>query len=299
MAKKGTYYAGRVLKLGLLDQETLLASIKKPVSILNRGSAWTFINVEEVNQSGHHFVFGRLTKFFPQGQVEVVDEATRSEVTQIEPNLVDASSPFVYIPEYSGIAFLNISSKITPSIFINRFSQIIEHTNKNFFVDCDIELISDLKTFAAKLATLDGIYRISAHISPPNPLFSPLWKTLEDYLRSRNTDRMVITEDASESEALDTELPALVAEASMQTEEIQYIPEEEIAIGDAAILMAADGYGNGTIRGRRNEELVVIKTSETAMNFSFDKTPEPYELYLKVLAIFNKIKEQRHMEHGE
>ena len=199
MAKKGTYYAGRVLKLGLLDQEMLLASMKKPVSILYRGSAWTFINVEEVNQSGHHFVFGRLTKFFPQGQVEVVDEATRSEVTQIEPNLVDASSPFIYIPEHSGIAFLNVSSKITPSVFINRFSEIIEHTNKNFFVVCDIELVSDLKTFAAKLAALDGIYQISARISPPNPLFSPLWKPLEDYLRSRNTDRMAITEDASES----------------------------------------------------------------------------------------------------
>lgn len=299
MAKNGTYYVGRVLKLGILDQEMLLASMKRPVSIFKRGSAWTFINVQEVKHSGTHFVFGRLTKFFPQGEVEVVDEATRSEVTQLEPNLVDASSPFVYIPEHSGIAFLNVSGKITSSVFINRFSNIIEQTNKNFFVDCDVELVSDLKTFAAKLASLDGIFRISARISPPNPLFSPLWKSLETYLRSRNTDRMLITEDAPESEALDSELPVLVAEASVQTEEIQYIPEGDVAIGDAAILMAADGYGNGTIRGRRDEETVVIKTSETAMNFSFEKTPEPNVLYEKVLAIFDKIKEQRHMEHGE
>ncbi len=174
MAKKGTYYAGRVLKLGLLDQESLISSLKQPVSIFVRGSAWTFINVEEVNQSGHHYIFGRLTKYLPKGEVEIVDEATRSEVTQLEPNLVDASSPFVYIPEHSGIAFLNVSSKISPSNFINRFSEIIEQTNKIFFVDCDIELVSDLKSFAAKLAALDGIYRISARISPPNPLFSPL-----------------------------------------------------------------------------------------------------------------------------
>jgi len=299
MSKKGTYYAGRVLKLGTLDQQMLMAALRNPASILRRGSAWTFIDIDEYNQSGHHYIFGRLSKYAPEGEVGLVDEPTRSEKKQIEPNLLVASSPFVYIPEHSGVAFLHVSGNIEVSTFIRRFSEVIEETHLGFFVDCDIELVSDLKTFAAKLASLDGIFKIDARVSPPNPLFSPLWKSLEQYLRDRNTDRMTIVEDAPKAEALHTDLPSIVEAAAQQTESKPFIPDEPLAIGDAAILMAADGYGNGTIRGTRDDETVVIKTSETALNFTFDKIPDPFELYLKALGIFTKIQEQRHMEHGK
>ncbi len=148
MAKKGTYYAGRVLKLCLLDQEMLISAIKRPESIKNRGNAWTFTNIEEYQQLGNHFVFGCLSKYSPEGEVGVVDEVTRSEKIQVEPNLLLASSPFIYIPEHSGIAFLSISGQIEQQTFIKRFSEIIEFTNNNFFFFFSIERMADLKTFA-------------------------------------------------------------------------------------------------------------------------------------------------------
>lgn len=299
MASQGTYYVGRVLKLGLLDQEKLIEAIRKPEVVICRGNAWTFIDITEYEQSGHHYIFGKLSKFSPEGEVTIVDTVAHSEKTQIEPNLRLASSPFIYIPEHSGIVFLHVYNHIEQANFIKRFSEIIEHTHQQFFVKCDIELVSDLKTFAAKLSSLDLIFQITARISPPNPLFSPLWAPLEQYLRGRNTDRMTIVEDAPESGSLNTNLPELVEKASEQTEEEQFIPEKDIPIGDAAILMAADGYGNGKVRGKKEQEVIVIRTSETAMNFSFNKDPDPYELYLKVLAIFEKIRSSRHMEHGE
>lgn len=299
MLKKGTYYAGRVLKLGVLNQQMLIAALLNPSKILQRGSAWTFIDIEEYKTDNHHYIFGRLSKYSPEGEVGVVDEPTRSEKKQIEPNLLIASSPFVYIPEHSGIAFLNVSNQIEVSTFIRRFCKIIENTHGNFFVNCDIELVTDLKTFADKLTSLDGIFKIEARVSPPNPLFSPLWKSLENYLRARNTDRMTIIEDAPTSESLRTNLPEIVVKASKQTEEKPFKPDVQLEIGDAAILMAADGYGRGIIRGHKDKNIVVIKTSETAMNFSFEKTPNPHALYLTALQIFTKIKEQRHMEHGE
>lgn len=299
MTKKGTYYAGRVLKLGLLNQEMLLSALKNPTSVKYRENAWTFNDVNEYRQEGHHYIFGRLSKYAPEGEVGVVDESTRSEKKQIEPNLLVASSPFVYIPDHSGVAFLNVSGQIEARTFIRRFCEIVEKTHHGFFVDCDIELVADLKTFAAKLSSLQGIFKIEARISPPNPLFSPLWEPLEKYLRGRNTDRMTVLEDAPESEVLNTDLPKLVEAASRQTTETRFVPKTEIPIGDAAILMAADGYGSGIIRGRRDNEVVIIKTSETGLNFSFEKTPDPYALYIKALEIFQRIQEQRHMEHGK
>jgi len=299
VAKQGTYYAGRVLKLGMLNQASLLEAIRSPASIFYRGNAWTFLDVEEGESEGEEYIFGRLSKYVPKGEVGVVDEATRSEKKRLEPNLLIASSPFIYLPAHSGIAFLNVSNHIDQRTFINRFCSIVEEVHSGFFVDCDIELVADLKTFSGKLSSLDGIYKIEARISPPNPLFSPLWESLEKYLRGRNTDRMTIIEDAPETEHLKTSLPDLVESASNQTEDAPFAPNVEIPVGDAAILMAADGYGAGTIRGRRNNELVVIKTSETAVNFSFDKSPDHFELSIRAREIFVRIERQRHMEHGQ
>jgi len=299
MARNGTYYIGRVLKLGVLDQEKLIYAINNPGVINFRGNSWTFIDVHEHNQSGNHYIVGKLCKFAPEGKVDVVDTATKSGEKQLEPNLILASSTFIYIPEHSGICFLNVSNHIEPKTFIRRFCEIIKKTHKNFFVECDIDLISDLKTFSAKLSALDGIYRISASISPPNPLFSPLWKPLEEYLRKRNTDKMSIIEDAPVANNLNTKLPYIVEQVSLQSESKQFTPDYQIELGDAAILMAADGYGKGIVRGHKKNEIIVIKTSETALNFTFDKSPEPHELFVKALSILERVKKSRYMEHGE
>ncbi|EGR2241038.1 hypothetical protein DYT77_17835 [Vibrio cholerae] len=272
-------------------------AIKEPVSLSYRDSSWTFIDVQEVKDNGEHYIFGRLSKYKPLGEVTVVDTYRRTEETQIEPNLKVASSPFVYIPSHSGIAFLNVYNHIEQKAFVNRFCSIIEETYQRFFVDCDIELVSDLRSFAAKVSSLDGIYHVNAKISPPNPMFGCLWAELKDYLIKRNTDRMTIVEDAPESEPLNTDLPYHIEKAANQTADEQYVSDEPLPIGDAAILMAADGYGHGTVKGKRDNEVITIKTSETVKNFSFDKNPEPDALYRKALEIFDEIKEKRHLGH--
>jgi hypothetical protein len=239
-----------------------------------------------------------LSKYAPDGEVGVVDEASKSERKRPEPNLLVASSPFLYIPEHSGIAFLSVSGHIEPHTFRRRFSQIVEAAYSKFFVECDVDLISDLKSFSAKISALDGIFKIEARISPPNPLFGPLWKSLKEYLTQRNADKMTVIEDAPVSETLDTRLPELVRKTAEQVPGAAYDPEHQVPIGDAAILMSADGYGVGKIRGRLGGEVVVIKTSETAMTFTFPKDPEPSDFFAYALEIFITIRQERHMEHG-
>jgi hypothetical protein len=297
MARKGTYYLGRVLKLGTLDQRKLIAALKEPVSIEYRESSWTFIDVIERDYGGVKYVFGRLSKYKPKGEVIIVDTQKRTEETQLEPNLRMASSPFLYIPEHSGIAFLNVYNHIEQKVFINRFCSIVEETHGRFFVDCDIEMVTDLRTFAAKLSSLDGIYQVKAKVSPPNPLFGPLWEDLKDYLIDRNTDRLHINEESPASQPLNTDLPRHVERASMQTEDEPYVTKSSLPIGDAAILMAADGYGHGLVRGKCGDEVIIIKTAETVKNFSYDKDPEPVELFEKVKSLFDEIKNKRHLEH--
>lgn len=158
-------------------------------------------------------------------------------------------------------------------------------------------MVSDLRSFSIKLSRLDGIYSLSAQVSPPNPLFGHLWRPLKEYLDARNTDRMRLHEESIEDGPLITSLPEHVSAAATQDEEHAYEPDEELPIGDAAILMAADGYGTGSVRGKDDGEWVTIKTSETVRNFTFNKDPVPQDLYETALKIFTDIEKKRHMRH--
>ena len=61
--------------------------------------------------------------------------------------------------------------------------------------------------------------------------------------------------------------------------------------------MAADGYGSGLVKGRRNGQAVMIKTSETIKNFSLPAEHSPQELFKEAYRVFKKIEEDRHMKH--
>jgi hypothetical protein len=293
MAKnKGIYFLGRVHKGGELDDETIIQSILSPTTIQARNNAWSFIESVEFED----FVFAKLVKFQPKGEVYVINEDENTEEKQPEPNLRVAVSPFIYIPAYSGICFLRVSGHIYENNFDKRFSKIIKDTNNDFFVDCEIEMVTDLKTFAKRLVKLQSIDRIFAKVNPPNPLYGPLWKKLKEYLERRNTNDLKIDENSEENSSLNTNLREHIEGVLSQTKEEPYLPDE-VDLTDSAILMAADGYGNGKVEGIDEDKQVVIRTAETIKNFKFQRDPEPEELYNFAVSEFIKINDERHLHH--
>lgn len=296
MGKKGTYYLGRVVKLELLDDSKIFYALGNPVTIMARGNAWTIINATIHGEGSSQFAYGRLCKFAPETEVAVIDLLKKEKVLQPERNVILASSPFVYIPEHSGIAFLQVPNHIEPNTFMRRFCSIIMDTHQRFFVQCEIDPISDVRTFAIKIAKLDGIYSISATVHPPNPLFGPLWRHLKEYLAYRQAETLRLQEDSARDQPLKTRLPEHVASVSEGASNLSALTEAP-SIVDAAVLMAADGYGTGLVKGRAGSDFIVIRTSDTIRNFSFDKDPVPVELYEAALKVFERIKRERHMEH--
>lgn len=294
MAKnKGLYYLGRVQKGGELDDKLLIDSILNPKTITARNNAWTFIE----SQGFKSFIFSKLVKFQPSGEVFVVDEEDKTEVKQVEPNLRIAISPFIYIPDYSGICFLNVSNHIYESNFSKYFSRIIKKTNNDFFVDCEVEMIADMRAFAQRIINLGSVDRIFAKVNPPNPLYGPLWEKLKEYLEKRNTNNLSIDEKSDSNSSLNSKISDHLKGVLGQTEENPYQPDDEVDISDAAILMAADGYGNGKVEGTEDNKYIVIKTSETIKNFRFDRDPEPEELYRIAVEELIKINDERHLDH--
>ena len=105
--RRGRYYLGRVIKLGTLDKEKLINAIAESVTISVGKSRWTITNVVDRRQEEPPFLFAKLAKFSHDGHVTVVDTLTKSEIEALAPNLLIASTPFVYLPQYSGIAYMH------------------------------------------------------------------------------------------------------------------------------------------------------------------------------------------------
>ncbi|MDD5302756.1 MAG: hypothetical protein PHS14_06555, partial [Elusimicrobia bacterium] len=298
MQRRGRYYLGRVVKLGRLDVEKLIAALNTPHSIQTGDYSWTITDTQFV-PSGKRpkYIFGKLTKFQRQGVVRVIDESQHSQGEAIATNLIEASSPFVYLPEFSGIAYLHVWNQIERDTFAARFSDIIKATYDNFFVDCLIEPISDLRSFSAKLKTIDTFLEVSATVHPPNPLFGRAWQNLREYLVRRNSTELTLKEKGLEGKPLKTDLAMHVSKVLKQSDKNPYIPEFPLDLPDAAILMAADGYGKGQVVGTDNGSLVTVRTTETHKSFLYAASPEPEALYNETLKHFEAISRERNMEH--
>jgi hypothetical protein len=68
-------------------------------------------------------------------------------------------------------------------------------------------------------------------------------------------------------------------------------------VGDAALLMAADGYGRGRVKGLEGAHEAVIRTSDNQKSFLLDGDPQPEVLFEAASVAFKKINDERGLEH--
>jgi len=125
-------------------------------------------------------------------------------------------------------------------------------------------------------------------------LFGRLWGSLNDYVKKRQADEVSVREKTDKPNGLSTQLLVLLQKI---LENPKYEPTQIPDITDAAMLMAADGYGSGKAIGTEGGHEVVVRTSESQKSFLFEKEPEP-ELLAKVAqAQFEKVNVERDMRH--
>lgn len=294
--KRGRYYLSRVIKLGELNQSRLLDAIAKAPVVPIGEFVWTITDVTDRRSATSPYVFGNLAKFSRQGTVKLVDEPAKQQVEAVALNLLEASAPFVYLPEFSGLAFLHVWNGIQEDVFPRRFKAIIEAAYDNFFVDCTIEPVADYRAFLEKLSSLNKITELSARVHPPNPLFGRLWGSLDKYVKRRQASEVAIREttESSKGKGLSTDLVKLIERI---LENPKYQPKSEPDITDAAMLMAADGYGHGKAVGIEGDTEVVVRTAESQKSFLFEKEPEPEMLATAARMQFERVSKERDMGH--
>ncbi len=297
------YYLGRVLKLGNLTHEGMIKAIQDPATIQRGNYLFTFTDISYVKGvADYDFVFAKLAKFAPEGEIEVVEPEKHVATAVDAPNLLYASSPFVYIPEYSGIAYQHIWNKLPSEQFEKAFAGLIEEKYEGFFVEAKVEPIADLQTFIQRVSTLEVVYKMDARVHPPNPLFGAAWRSLRSYIQRRKLGEIQMKEEAETDAGIATNLPRIadlvLKQPKVDESEIQRLLEPfESGIGDAAVLMAADGYGRAKVEGRRNEQRIVVRTKENQIAFDFDRDPDPVELASEAIKILKRINDDRYLDH--
>jgi hypothetical protein len=295
--RKGIFYLGRVVKLGTLTPEKLEIAIFQPKILLIGTYHYTFTDTKELSVENTRVIYAKLSKYTPRGETKTVSvDEHKEETTEIE-NLLYASSPFVYVPSLATIAYPHIWHRLQRSNFERAFSKLIEEKHDGFFVDCSIKPLSDLNSFIKRLSSLKTILEIDATLNPPNPIFGPRWKSLRDYIRRRNADEVKITEKTSSPEGLSSQLAA-VSEDTMGEKD----PKERKPIttepGDAAVLMAIDGYGKAKVRGTVRNRQIILRTRETQISFPFDRDASPEKLGSEAYRYIRRVHDKRQLDHG-
>jgi len=292
--KRGRYYLSRVIKTGNLDQETLRNAIIEPPTVPVAESLWTITDVVDESENDNPFIFGRLSKYSSEGQLTKVDPESHSQIEETAENLLIAASPFIYLPDFSGIAYLHVWNGVQEDVFRRRFSSVIEEAHERFFVGCEVAPVADYETFIKKLQSITQLEEIRAKVHPPNPLFGDLWKDLNRYIGERNASEVTISEKSNKESGLATKIVELIRHIlDRGIDEINYTA----SITDAALLMASDGYGSGKVIGNDEGKKVVIRTSDTQKSFLYSKDPEIQELALLVREKFKAVSEERDMDH--
>jgi len=260
-----------------------------------RNFQWGITDAVDGREHAVPFIFGCLSKFQSEGIVPIVDTEAKSRVNALARNLLEASAPFVYLPKYSGIAYLHVWNKIEQDVFARRFKSLIEAAYDDFFVECSIEPISDYRSFITKLNSIEIFRDIKAVVYPPNPLFGRLWGSLRKYIERRNADEVRVRESTHKSPGLTTMVVDLMSNI---LENPNFEPDSEPDITDAAVLMAADGYGKGQIIGTGNgQEEIVVRTSDAHRSFLYSKEPLPEELAEHTDRQLTGISNERDMKH--
>ena len=299
MGKQTRYYLGRVLKRGEMTSEKIIEAMLDPITIEYRGTKYSFIDFEKFDGPGHEIgYFAKIAKYKPIGAVEVVHEAQHASAETPVLNRIDAASAFVYLPGFSGITYRHIWNTFPSDQFEKVFKELVETRHQKFFVGCDIEPVVDLRTFVTRLSKLDQITELSATVKPPNPLFGPCWKSLSEYLLKRKLVEASIKETAPSG--IETNLKNIavaVLNDNSASSMIELMEPLLDGVGDAALLMAADGYGHARIKGVEEEREVIIRTSENQKSFMFEGEPNPKLLYQHAVDVFKKHTEERGLEH--
>jgi hypothetical protein len=228
-----------------------------------------FFDVEPVNDE---FVYGRLVKYKRLLEGEIVDEEShRTAVGGLPYGMVGKSDFFLHYK--SGVlAYRPLASRISAKQFRLVFARLIEAGHDNFFVSAQVETIDEGLRIDEAIRKFETIRKVVFDIHPTNPSNRDVYKRIDERLKMLKAEKLKQTIEASDG--------GLNKKALLDDDIYR------------SLIMAADGYGNGSIHGVAEGRTMVITTEDSPVRKEIVESLSPLEMLESLLPTFKRIWER-------
>lgn len=231
-----------------------------------------FFDVQEINDE---FVYGRLVKYKRVLEGEIVDEESHRTIVGGLPYGIVAKSDFFLHYKSGVIAFRPLASRISAKQFRGVFARLFEIGHDNFFVSAQIETIDEGIKIEEAIKKFEVVRKITFDIHPTNPSNRDVYKRVDERLKRLKADKLKQIVESDKEDGLDKS--ALLEDETYRS-----------------LVMATDGYGNGSIHGVTEGRKVVITTGDSPVRKEIveNELEEMLEDLLPTFKrIWNRIKE--------
>jgi len=269
-----TYYFGRLNLMGVWPnkREFLYNALRSGVVESKRNFKYGIFDVREISLQGQVFVYGRLVKYKPVLEGEVVDEQKGKVVEGGLPHGVVAKSDFFLHYQSEVIAYRPIANRLSDSQFREMFARLIEAAHHNFFVSAALELIEEEFGIIEAVKKFQVIQRIVVEVHPTNPSNRKTYQRIDERLKRLRAQKMKQSVEGGESG---------LNKDALEGDDIY-----------AGLVMAADGYGKGRVQGVLDGAKVTISTGQSPVKKEVLFSESPEEVLYQLLPVFKRIWER-------
>jgi hypothetical protein len=262
------YYLGQV---NLIPTQPNLAqkselfrkALGAAVSFTRARFEWTFLNVAEFNVGGRDYFSGFLVKFTPESREEFAKLDTRTLQIAVARDLVEAKARFFVEVETGVIFYHPARPDIQRGTFETRFCRLFAEGLGKFFIDIQIDPIREQFSIVQELQRFEMILEVDMTLRPSNPDHSEYWAGLDEKLKKRRASSM-------RERIFGSELNG----------GLNVRDDAEILSG---FYMAEDGYGEASIRGRRQGKTRRISSRDAQVKHSGPNDEQDPEVVLGTL----------------
>lgn len=280
------YYFGRLNLMAQYEtdkEEFIINGLTKGVEINIRDYKWGFYDIEKIKSDIGIFISGYLVKYNPKRDEEVVNSDMHKLTLEEIRDSVKAKSRFLLHAKSGVIAFHPIANQIEIEQFINNYVEIFMKAYDNFFVNAEIQIISDRFKILEVLKDFSKIYKINIILHPSNPSLSEDWKEIDKRMKELDISKYQEQYDVKQDKSGDN----LRNDKNMR----------------AKLTMAEDGYGKGEVTGELNDEIKTISTKDNpVIDFAPGDNSESSSvldsLMITILNIFKRFESNKNEENS-
>lgn len=273
-SKVHTYFFGRLNLLTYSEdkREFLYTALSTDTSEVSGKFKYAFFDVQELTLAGELFVFGRLVKYKPLLEGEVVDEGAHRLVDGGLPHGVVAKSEFFLHYRTSVLAYRPVTNRISANQFCEMFSRLVEAAYQNFFVSAEIDSIDEDIEIERAIEQLDVVSKVMFDLHPSNPSNRAVYRHLDERLKALRAQRLRQTMTACEG--------GFVRDTLLDDD------------GFKGLMMAVDGYGKGCVEGIIDGRKVAISTEDSPVKKEVVASESPSNLLHQLIPTFKRIWER-------